>query len=151
MWVASLPVPQQDLVLFKKTLIVSLSCHLSTLGFLGVAFYHFLKLVCLHLIHWQDSEAAMHHVACSKECPPGESRDSLGVPRQVCRCPPKEVPPMNFQINSDNDDTEEFQTNEQAPREETEEDSPSEESEDDDESEDDFSDMVNETPESFPG
>ncbi|KAH9280999.1 hypothetical protein ECG_06497 [Echinococcus granulosus] len=38
------------------------------------------------------SEAAMSPVICSKECPPGESRDSSGAPRQVCRCPPKETP-----------------------------------------------------------
>lgn len=34
----------------------------------------------------------MSPVTCSKECPPGESRGSPGVPRQVCRCPPKETP-----------------------------------------------------------
>ncbi len=36
--------------------------------------------------------------ACPKECPAGESRDSTGVAKQVCRCPPKEnLPPAFFQ------------------------------------------------------
>ncbi|VDD75773.1 unnamed protein product [Mesocestoides corti] len=42
------------------------------------------------------AEAVSLPVECPKECPRDVSRDGVGLPRQVCRCPPKADPPTDL-------------------------------------------------------
>lgn len=55
-----------------------------------------------------NSDAALSPVICPKECTLGESRVNPGIPRQVCRCPPRAAPPsVSLPQLGDNDFSEE--------------------------------------------